>query len=242
MRTALIVIAMGEIYWKYAENLIASAKRFFIPHDVFLFTDRVTLFNVEKQIDVPPLGFTMATLMRYHWVCMEREALLKYDNIFYSDADMLFVSPVIEEDVLSNGIAATEHPGYIERSDLPEYESNTLSTAYLKRARVYLCGGGLNGGTSEAYLKMADVIRANVNTDLSNRIIAKWYDESHLNRYCYDNPPARILSPAFCYPDAEGYRTAWAKVRGVGYPKTVIPKLRALEKTSEELAQRGGPR
>ena len=48
-----------------------------------------------------------------------------------------------------------------------------MSTAYLMRATVYLCGG-FNGGTSEAYLKMAETIRTAVNVDFSNRIVARW--------------------------------------------------------------------
>lgn len=241
MKTALVIIAMGEVYWKYAQALIDSAKKFLFPHDVFVFTDRVPILNgVKRQIYVPWLGFTVATMMRYHLVLLAKEELSTYDHIFYSDADMLFASPVTEEDLLSNGIVGTEHPGYVDRPDLPEYERNQMSTAYLMRATVYLCGG-FNGGTSEAYLKMAETIRTAVNVDFSNRIVARWYDESHLNRYCFDHPPARILSPAFCYPDADDYRQAWARVRGEAYARGVVAKLRALEKTAEELAWRGGP-
>jgi histo-blood group ABO system transferase len=237
IKTALVVIATGEIYWRYAEAVIASACRFFVSHDVFLFTDRPTAFDVKKQIGVPPLRFPDATLMRYHMVSGEREDLSKYENIFYCDADMLFVAPVGEE-IFSSGITATEHPGCVGLPGDPETRKS--STAYVERVRTYFCGG-FQGGASGPFLHMADVISRNVDADTQNGVLAKWHDESHLNRYLYDNPPTKILTPSYCWPDVKNdyYKNIW---RSAGRP-VYEPKLLALTKTAEEREVRSqGPK
>jgi hypothetical protein len=208
MSTALVVIATRPLYWGYAEGLIASAKQFFVPHDVVLFTDRGTPFDVRHQFAAPSYGYPDATLLRYHTMLTQQPLLLSYDNIFYADADAKFVAPVAESDILSNGITATVHAGYFVRNTQGSPEKNPRSTAYLPFVRQYYCGG-FNGGTSQAFLQMAETIRAGVNTDKTRGIVAIWHDESHLNRYLFDHPPARVLSPSFCYPEGYGGGYGW---------------------------------
>ena len=222
MSTALILIATRPLYWGFAERMIASAKTYLVPHDVVLFTDSDARFDVAHQIKHPGLGFPDATLLRYHAVTSQHELLSKYDNLFYSDADMLFVSPVQESDIFSDGITATQHPGYHARDKGGTPERNPASAAYVAGVRTYFCGG-FNGGTSEAYLRMATSIRHGVDTDRARGITAVWHDESHLNRYLFDHPPAKVLSPAFCYPEGYG--------GGYGWPANQYkPVLIALEK------------
>jgi histo-blood group ABO system transferase len=234
MQTALVVIATGEIYRKYAKKLITSAKQFFIPHDVVLFTDDLNDFDTPIiKIERYHWGYPRATLTRYHAICGAVDILSKYDYIFYSDADMLFVAPVTEDEIFSDGITATEHPGYVGLQGEPD--SNPRSTAYLPEVRTYFCGG-FNGGTSNAFLKMAEEIKIAVDVNDARGVLAKWQDESHLNKYLYDHPPARILSPSFCFPQGEWehrggfYGGIWKAARGEDYK--VEPKLIALEKGS----------
>jgi histo-blood group ABO system transferase len=208
MSTALIIIATRPRYWKFAEDLIASAKKFFVPHDVILFTDREEPFDVCYQFTQEPLGYPDATLYRYHIVLSQRDLLSKYDNIFYGDADALFVAPVEEEDIFSEGITATVHSGYHVQNQQGSPERNPESAAYLPHLCTYFCGG-FNGGTSEAYLKMAEVIRQGVDSDKAKGIVAVWHDESHLNRYLFDHPPALVLSPSFCYPESYTGNYGW---------------------------------
>jgi histo-blood group ABO system transferase len=227
VRTALIVIATGDLYRKHAHKLIASAHQFFVPHDVVLFTDKPEEFEGFKPITIPDLGFPRATLLRYHMIHAASARLQSFDYIFYSDADMLFVAPISGEELFSDGITATEHPGYTGLRGTPEL--NPLSKAYCPYIRTYFCGG-FNGGTSAAFLAMAGTLRTAIDIDTKNNIMAIWHDESHLNRYLYDHPPARILNPSFCYPQSEyghrGYYTGiWHRAG-----RQVTPKLIALDK------------
>lgn len=222
MSTALVIIATGEVYRRHARELIDSAKKFFVPHDVILFTDDLPSFDVPDVTYKPRLGYPNETLMRYHTMLTKRETLSRYDNVFYSDADNLFVAPVAEEDVFSDGITATAHPGYVGLHGTPE--TNPRSTAYQPNVRTYFCGG-FNGGTSVAFLRMAGEIVQAVNADDAKGVVALWHDESHLNRYLYDYPPARILTPSFCYPNTEKGGGFYANIWKQAGLNSVVPKI-----------------
>jgi hypothetical protein len=209
MKTALIVIATRPRYHAFAKAMIASAKHFFVPHDVVLFTDSDERFDVRHQCVWPSYGYPEATLYRYHAVMSQHALLSEYDYVFYGDADALFVSRVKEEDIFSDGITATLHSGFCVKNTQGTPEARPESAAYCPRVKQYFCGG-FNGGTSQAYLQMAEKIRDGVEEDKKKNIMAVWHDESHLNRYLFDNPPAGVLSPSFCYPENYNGRYGWA--------------------------------
>ncbi len=203
MKTALLLIATSENYWSYIDPLLESAKRFFVPHVPVLFTDDPAPHKAY-QIYHKAEGFPNATLKRYHTFLKHKDRLLSFDYIFYIDVDALFVSMVGEE-VFGDGITATLHHGYAKKrfnclKDCPE--TNINSTAYLPNPSNYYCGG-FNGGKSAAYLEMAEAIKRNVDIDESKGVLAKWHDESYLNKYLADNPPAKVLSSDYCYPEPE---------------------------------------
>jgi hypothetical protein len=233
LKTAIVLIATGEKYRAYAQRFLASAHEYLgFPYDMVMFTDAPEAFPyLTKPLKIPALGYPQATLLRYHMFHAASERLKHYDQVFYSDVDMLFVAPIAGTEIWSGGITATMHPGFV---GLPgSTEQNPLSAAYLSRARTYFCGG-FNGGDSKAFLKMSGVIRDAVDRDTRNGITAVWHDESHLNRYLYDNPPARILTPEFCFPESEmvafpngRYAKIW---EAAGRTDIVRPRLVALDK------------
>jgi histo-blood group ABO system transferase len=230
VKTALLIIATGPAYWGYARNLIQSAEKFLFPHDVILFTDNPTVTQgAAQEFYVSTMTYPDATYLRYHVFCDHLKFLDQYDYLFYSDADMLFVAPVTPDEILSAGITATEHPGYVGQQGNPETRKE--STAYCPQVRQYFCGG-FNGGTKQAFLNMAVNIKWDITQDQKNGIQAVWFDESHTNRYLYDNPPTKVLSPSFCYPESEYknpsgyYRDIWNRAKRGPFE----PKLLALDK------------
>lgn len=227
MKTALIVIATGgpgipdparpwlhhQGYWQYITPLIESAKRFFVDHDVCLFTDCPDPYPVARQLTMKNEGFPGSTLHRYRTILTQREWLEQYDQMFYVDVDMLFVHKVTDE-IFSDGITAVRHPGRPigdgSNSHPTELENNPYSTAYTTSVKTYYCGG-FNGGSVKAFLKMAEKLDTNIAKDEVNQITACCNDESHLNRYLEDNPPAKVLDQGFCYPEVgiEIFRRHW---------------------------------
>jgi glycosyl transferase family 6 len=221
MKTALMLIATGPKYWGYASRMIGFAKKYFVPHDVIVFTDARFVGNgVKHVVDYFHQGYPEATYRRYHAFHGAREILSQYNQLFYSDVDMELVARIEEDEIFSDGITATEHPGFVgSRGD---HEQSFKSTAYCPNGKQYFCGG-FNGGDSATFLAMSKAIVENIDIDDRNGVQANWVDEAHFNKYLHDNPPAKILTPSFCYPeDTERYLEIWAKAgRGPFEPKLV---------------------
>jgi histo-blood group ABO system transferase len=264
-RIALLIISTGHLYWQYINAVLESADRFLLPNqevDYFLFTDwdiSPEDFNLKRKINVIPIenvGYPYCTLMRYHIFLKEEEKLKDYDHLIYCDVDMLFVDTVGDE-VLSDGITATRHPAYafphrehwdVEKDGIAgeiyflPFEPNPQSTAYIPYPKLYFCGG-FQVGKTEKYLDAMYAIKRAIDDDFGNNYIARWHDESHWNKYLWDNPPAKVLSPSYCYPVAYPtpdkppyptipyYRKVWLK--------DYEPKLLCLTK-AHTLSKQGG--
>jgi histo-blood group ABO system transferase len=206
MKIGLLIIATGK-YDQFIPPLYKSVKKHFMNgHEVkmFVFTDGTipendTIIRIQQE----HLGWPGATLKRYHVFDAHKEELSKMDFLYYCDADMRFVAPVSDEILpgTETGLVGTEHPGF-HGGRRGTYETNPLSKACVTNVegKTYFAGG-FNGGTSQAFLKMASVIKSNVDLDLEKNIIAVWHDESHMNRYFINNPP-KILNPSYCYPES----------------------------------------
>lgn len=224
MKTALVVIATGERYHPYIQPLLLSARTYFVPHTPVLFSD-TNIPGVSTFVKIENEGFPGATLHRYHTMLKADRYLQCFDQIFYCDVDMLFVAPIGEE-IFSDGITATLHPGYVGEIGTPERNPDSAAAIPFDAMNQYFCGG-FQGGDAEAYLKMAETLAHNITLDHERELIAVWHDESHFNRYLYDKPPAKILTPDYCYPEDAGahYKDKWTRA-GL----TVTPKLLALTK------------
>ena len=234
MKTALLVIALGGDYRPYAKPLLESAQKYFIPHTPIVWSDDdLWLPQGGIKISQRDLGFPQSTLQRYRLFYEQAGLLANYDQLFYTDIDMRFVAPVTYEDVCSDGITATLHPGFVvQRYDqfgdivgthgTPEYRTKSTAAIPFGVSNRYFCGG-FNGGEAKTFLKMADTLRQNIDKDTENNVIAKWNDESHLNHYLYYNPPAKVLTPSFCHPEDYTGQYGWA-------PSVYPPILMALDK------------
>lgn len=212
-----MLIATGKNYWRYILPMVNSAAKFMVSHEVVLFTDNPESM-AEYQFAVQPKGFPRETLYRFHTMLSQKSLLSEFDQMFYSDVDMMMVGPVGSE-IFSDGITATLHPGYVNRTDLPYERRPESAAAILGPARKYYCGG-FNGGSTASFLAMAETIKAAADADDSKGVRAVWNDESHLNHYLYYNPPAKELSPSYCYPQDAGdyYKRIW----GMDYEQRLV--------------------
>jgi hypothetical protein len=198
-KTALLLISTGERYHKFIWPLLESAKHFFPPFTAFLWTDCPRKFT-EFQFPLANEGHPATTLHRYRTALRHKKELSKFDYIFHCDIDMMFQAEVAPETIFSNGITATLHGGHFGTIGTPERrECSTASMDSAIRDNQYFAGAFV-GGRAESYLKMAEALAKNIAADDSNGVIAEWFDESHLNKYLYEHPPAKILSPSFCFP------------------------------------------
>lgn len=203
-KVGLLIIATNN-YIQFLQPLIESADKFFLKeHDVtyYIFTNKDIDIKTDRnivKIYVEHKAWPWMTLGRYQIFDNNSSELLKMDYLYYCDADMKFINSVGDE-ILSDRVA-TQHPGYYNRRGDPETNPLSLACIFAHEEIQYLAGG-FNGGTSTEYLKMANILSNNINLDYSRGIIAKWHDESHMNRYFVDNKPTKILDPSYCYPES----------------------------------------
>lgn len=202
MKIGLLVIATNK-YIQFLQPLITGADKFFLKnHEVtyFVFTNQD--INIESdrsvvKIETEHKNWPWMTLGRYKIFSENRKTLEQMDYLYYIDADMLIVDEVGDE--ILGDLVVTQHPGYYGRRGTPEHRPESL--AYIPPFKnMQYFAGGFNGGTSQEYLRMAEVLNRNINLDYSRGIIAIWHDESHLNRYASDyDQKLTVLSPSYCY-------------------------------------------
>lgn len=215
MRIGILYICTGkyDIFW---ENFYLSAERYFMQkpdmtREYYVFTDSVSLFGEREnlhihKIEQKNLGWPNNTLKRFHIFLHIKERLLQEtDFLFFCNANLSFQLPVNEEILPpfnSNGLVGTLHPGFYNVSNIDfTYERNPQSTAYIaKGSGEHYYAGGFSGGRTEAYIQLCETIKAQVDRDETNNLVAIWHDESHINRYFLNYPPM-TLSPAYLYPE-----------------------------------------
>ena len=228
-KVGVLVICLNPNYWPFLGELEFGLKTFFLKNhqvDILVWTDmsytsiNATIFKTE------PLEWPMPTLMRYHLFLQQEEKLREYDYLFYVDADMVIVD-WINEEILGEGLTAAQHPMYALRPGfVPPYEPNPDSTAYIplpgriveeegkKRFESLYFAGGFQGGKTEEFIKAMGVMRKRIDEDFTKNYVARWNDESHWNKYLFENPPLVVLNPSYVYPDsliAQYYIKAWGR-------------------------------
>lgn len=217
--TALVTVVSGAAYVAYAEAMFESAREHFHPTEEVLF---VTLPGRK--------GWPDATMYRPRILA---EQMPDADYVFLIDADMVFVAPVGSEVLPGIGVTATQHPGYVGKSDseLP-YEYRATSACYVASGEgaAYYAGGFFGGGHS-AMGFLVGAIAVLIDIDLAKGITPVWHDESALNACLALAPPTRVLSPSYCYPNNDHwYRTFWLE----SYERRIV----AVDKTQAERGDR----
>ena len=196
-----------------------------------------TIFPTE------PIEWPMPTLLRYNLFLQQEEQLKDFDYIFYIDVDMKIVDWIGEE--ILGTLTAAQHPMYaLRQTYIAPHEPNPNSKAYIKlpgkiieengkkRFQPYYYAGGFQGGKTESFIKAMKVMKKNIDDDLVSGYIARWNDESHWNKYLFDNPPDIVLDPGYIYPDsliAQYYIKVW----GRNFSPKIMTLTKAFSVTKE---------
>lgn len=218
MKTLFLTVASRKYYDMYIKNLCLSLESYcdIDQFDILICTDNMEELS-SKKFSIYKSNISsflmcnkglMPSLYKYHLYLNEKQLLEKYDYLFHIDSDMLLVSHVGNE-ILSD-MVCTIHPGYYMNNETKyfEYETRPESYAFFDiqanpRARYYQ--NCFQGGSSVEFLKMCETIRDWVDKDIDNDIIAKWYDESYMNKYVLDHKPTLELPPSYAYPEYTNY-------------------------------------
>lgn len=158
-------------------------------------------------IHIDAMPWPLITLLRFRYFLMVEDELKKHDYLMFTNANIVCDSIVTAEEFLPNEeedqeMSYCQHPGYWKTSKFNfPYDRNKRSKAYIP----YNCGenyviGAMFAGKTDAFLKMSHVLNVRIEDDLKQNVIAKWHDESHLNRYIVGKTNYKLLSPGYCYP------------------------------------------
>ena len=228
-KIGIMCICLNKPYWVFAQEMLWGLDTFFLKHpsikdkydvEFMIWSDMPIESFKGKVFPAEPIEWPMPTLMRYHLFLQQEDYLKQFDYIFYIDVDMR-ITDWIGEEILGEGLTAAVHPMYyVKRNLLPPYEPNQNSTAYIprpgriiddlnekreiinRRFQPLYYAGGFQGGKTEDFIKAMKVMRKNIDDDFGNNYIAIWNDESHFNKYLFENPPPVVLEPSYIYPDS----------------------------------------
>jgi hypothetical protein len=226
-----IFVIATKSYVNYALTLIETALKWHeseSPVQFILLTDRETealkipntssFFTIDS-FQIPSYGWPEATLLRFH-LMLEHWSHVSGSIVMYLDADTKIVAPLNFQELsgfcnhpLSNGITHVLHPGYYKRSPalnlifrtrFGPWENNQKSTAYIPSnlRKNYVCGA-VFWGLRDAFHQLCVEIKLQIDKDSDNKVVAKWHDESHLNKWLTTHPTV-LATPEWAY--APGYR------------------------------------
>jgi hypothetical protein len=214
----------------FKEPFLTSFSKYFLPSvqkEFFLFTDDPSL-HLESisanlvQIKIDHQPWPMITLKRYENINLLAEKIHDTDLCIFADID-LEVNCAITDFNVTKKFFGTCHPGNLIPPGhmIDSLEDNMKSTAFVDKQTIpygyeYI-QGCFWGGIGLNFINLVQTLNKNTLIDLKNNIIAKWYDESHLNRFYLDNfENFDIKSPGFAHP--EGWDV------NLGIPKFIAHK------------------
>jgi hypothetical protein len=202
-KVLFITVATGKYYDTFIPQLYKSmVDNVKLNFNLLCLTDSKTSFvkNVIHK-PMPFLPFPFSTLMRYYYILENKKIISKYDYVFYIDSDMKIVN-TIENEILAENVSVL-HPGFYGKNQKKfPYETNQKSLACVEKdqGKKYY-QGCFQGGSTFNFIKMVETLSTNIIKDLNKNIIAEWHDESHMNKYFIDNPPALELMPDYAMPE-----------------------------------------
>ena len=214
-RVAVLYLCTGSyrVFW---HDFYPNFKEHFLPdceRTFYVFTDAETI-DYEDQPDVrripqQALPWPYSTMQRFDAFLGQADRLAGYDYLFFANANLRCLRDVTAGELLPD---AARGQVLTVVCHLPYYGKNPIFHPYERRRKSragipYNCGtwyvaGGLNGGQSAAYLDLGRELKARTDEDLSHGVIARFHDESQLNRLVAEQPGRfRILGPEYCTPE-----------------------------------------
>jgi len=226
LKIAVLGINLGR-YTVFFEDWYRSAKKNLFPdmdRHFFVFSDQdIPAFreNDVTLIKTPKLSWPHDSMQCYHFFDSISDLLADFDYVYSFNANAIFVRSIGKE-FLPDGNhdmvgAHNSKNDDIEISRIHGiFETNPKSTAYMTNEQAYCYYRGCTfGGTSTAFIRMCRVLKKNIDEDAKNGIMARWHDESHLNRYFLNHRPKTV---DVRYVFAEEWKSGPAKrkaLRGV---------------------------
>lgn len=211
IRIGIIYLAIG-IYDEFWKEFYPSCEKYFCPDTVKgyeVFTDSERLLALElDNVTCHPMenrGFIRNVSAKSECICSIAERLEhEYDYIFFLNGNFKYLESIHTDEVIpleeNDFLTALSFSFYRNRDckELP-YDRNPDCLAYIpygEGTRYYQ--GGLYGGRTQEIIRMSGWIRNRIDHDLARKVIARWHDESYVNRYLLDKNP-KLLDETYAF-------------------------------------------
>ena len=181
---------------------------------------RVRLFHLDA------MPWPLITLLRFRYFLSIEDELSGCDYLMFSNANIACEQTVSEAEFLprkdtGENMSFVRHPGFWHKPACnAPLERSRRSLAYVPyNCKTPYVIGAMFAGEAGAFLRMSHVLNDRIEADLKKNVIARWHDESHLNRYVANRTDCRLLGHDYCYP--------------CGFDLPVERKLVAVDKASK---------
>ena len=214
MKIAIVFIGTNK-YLDFLPKYYENIEKYFLPN-----TEKIILAFTDGELDETPdnlrvykqehLDWPYITLKRFSIINKARQTIEGCSHLVFIDADALVVADVTEEEFFTDKpYFGVHHPchalGMPPHTEYPgAFETDTNSRAHVtpEDDTSMYWQGCLWGGKVPEVLDMIDELDDRVEEDLSNEVIAKWHDESQLNRFYIENKDeVHTLGPEYAYPE-----------------------------------------
>ena len=235
-KIALAFIGTGK-YIDFLEDWKNSVDSYFMndcEKTIFVFSDSDPKDDSVVYTKVPEWIWPEASMYRFKMMLKVKEELKKHDYIFYIDSDLFAQQEIHSSEIIdeNTSLVGVHHPGNFVNRDWYTWEDNKNSLAYIPGKlsdygeRAVYFQGCFWGGKSEDVLGLCENLDAAIDDDISRGIMAKWIDESHLNKYFLDRiENVKIMPFNYAFPEQKQYRHL-----SISYPM----KFMHIEKSHEE--------
>ena len=197
-------------YHKFWKDFYITCEQYFcmdIEKGYEIFTDSPDDFKKVNDTNVyihkiEDLGWIVNTSYKSKYICSIREELKKYDYVFYINSNFLFTAPIYAEEVLPDAsndyLTALSFDHYLQ-VDVRNYpydrQPNCLAYIPIGQGKRYFQGGFYGGRTKEMLL-LSDWCKEAIAHDFNKKIVARFHDESYINRYMLDKKP-KVLNDGY---------------------------------------------
>lgn len=209
-RVGLLYICTGK-YNDFFKDFYKSCEEYFLPvyeKTYFVYTDNESLSDAPnvRIIKKECLGFPLDSLFHFDFFLQQKAELERCDFLFYFNSNIQFLKEV-QSDFLPKAeegyLIGEEWPAWIGKNPMYfPYERRKQSLAYIEphKPPYHYFMGGIIGGRTKEFIQMSEVLAKNIRDDYERGIIARFHDESHVNRYFRDHK-CKIMPPEFSMPE-----------------------------------------
>ena len=212
---AIIFIGTGNYigFFKEWKRCIDAYFLNDVKKELFVFSDTEVVGENVTFNKVEGYKWPWATLYRFKMMLEAKKDLEKFDYVFYVDSDLHPRSDILLEDLTAGmPLVGVHHPGNFVNPDWYTWEDNKASSAFIPGdmsdygSRAVYFQGCLWGGNSKEVIKLCEELDKLIGKDEELGLVAKWHDESHLNKYLLKNlDNVHVLPFNYAFPEQKEY-------------------------------------